>query len=181
MLFAEGVPNAAAAHLSLMLSLKGPCQTVIGTRTAGLDALRLAATRIAAGEWDRAVVGAAEEYSKVVNAAYEYWGLYAGRGRAEPFAPAGSAGFVPGCGAVTLVLEGRASLEARGATRVRGRVLGGSAAMAGPRDGMRSVGRVLVDLGAPQFLLSSANGTWIDRVEAAGIERAAGEQVSNAI
>ena len=37
MLFAEGVPNAAAAHLSLMLGLKGPCQTIIGTRTAGLD------------------------------------------------------------------------------------------------------------------------------------------------
>ncbi|HZK82243.1 MAG TPA: beta-ketoacyl-[acyl-carrier-protein] synthase family protein, partial [Humisphaera sp.] len=79
-LFAEGVPNAAAAHLSLMLSLKGPCQTVIGTRTAGLDALHLAATRIASGEWDRAIIGAAEEYCPLVNAAYGHWGLYAGHG-----------------------------------------------------------------------------------------------------
>jgi len=47
MLFAEGVPNASSAHLSLMLGVKGACQTIIGTRTAGLDALRLAALRIA--------------------------------------------------------------------------------------------------------------------------------------
>jgi 3-oxoacyl-[acyl-carrier-protein] synthase II len=57
-LFAEGVPNAAAAHLSLMLGLKGACQTVIGSRTSGLDALHLAAARIRSGEWDRAIVGA---------------------------------------------------------------------------------------------------------------------------
>ncbi|HEY2587243.1 MAG TPA: beta-ketoacyl-[acyl-carrier-protein] synthase family protein, partial [Tepidisphaeraceae bacterium] len=70
MLFAEGVPNAAAAHLSLMLSLKGPCQTIIGTLTAGLDAIRVAAARIATGEWERAIVGAAEEFSPTVNDAH---------------------------------------------------------------------------------------------------------------
>ena len=49
-LFAEGVPNSAAAHLSLMLGLKGGCQTIIGSRTSGLDALHLAALRIRAGD-----------------------------------------------------------------------------------------------------------------------------------
>lgn len=88
MLFAEGVPNAAAAHLSLMLSLKGACQTVIGTRTAGLDALRMAALRIAGGQWERAIVGAAEEHHAVVNDAYRNCGLYAGEGGSPPFADA---------------------------------------------------------------------------------------------
>jgi len=56
LLFAEGVPNAAAAHLSLMMSVKGGCQTIIGSRTAGLDALRLASARIGQGVWNRALV-----------------------------------------------------------------------------------------------------------------------------
>src|SRR3569623_2131695 len=98
MLFAEGVPNAGAAHLSLMLGLKGPCQTIIGTRTAGLDALHLAVTRIAAGECDRAIVSAAEVYSPLVNAAYEHWGLHSDA-PAAPFSQK-SGGFVAGCGAV---------------------------------------------------------------------------------
>jgi 3-oxoacyl-[acyl-carrier-protein] synthase II len=76
MLFAEGVPNAAAAHLSLMLSLKGACQTLIGTRTAGLDALRLAFLRIASGRWDRAIVSAGEEFVPTVNNAYAHCGLH---------------------------------------------------------------------------------------------------------
>jgi 3-oxoacyl-(acyl-carrier-protein) synthase len=67
--FAEGVPNAAAAHLSLMLGLRVPCQTIIGSRTSGLDALRLAATRIRSGEWTGAIIGAGEEYSAIVNEA----------------------------------------------------------------------------------------------------------------
>src|SRR6185295_11790100 len=65
MLFAEGVPNASSAHLSLMLGVKGACQTLIGTRTAALDALRLASLRIASGAWERAVVGASEEHSDI--------------------------------------------------------------------------------------------------------------------
>ena len=65
MLFAEAVPNAGAAQLSLMLALKGACQTVIGTRTAGLDAIALAAARIRSGAWDRAIVGAGEEFCEI--------------------------------------------------------------------------------------------------------------------
>ena len=77
MLFAEGVPNACSAHLSLMLSIKGACQTIIGTRTAGLDALRLASLRIKTGAWERAIVAAAEEHCDVINSAYKSCGLYA--------------------------------------------------------------------------------------------------------
>src|SRR5690606_1406844 len=35
MLFAEGVPNAGAAQLSIALGVRGACQTILGTRTAG--------------------------------------------------------------------------------------------------------------------------------------------------
>src|SRR5205814_8878553 len=66
MLFAEAVPNAGAAQLSLMLALKGACQTVIGTRTAGIDALSLAAARIRAGDWERDIVSAGAVYCVLV-------------------------------------------------------------------------------------------------------------------
>jgi 3-oxoacyl-[acyl-carrier-protein] synthase II len=160
MLFAEGVPNAAAAHLSLMLSLKGACQTIIGSRTSGLDALRLASLRIASGEWDRALVGAAEEYDPIVNACYRSCARFAdGRG------------FVTGAAAVTFVLESRKSFEKR-RTKPRARVSGGASARATsgepPIDAARHVLSELGDVG-PVF--SSANGTWIDRVEAAAIAK----------
>jgi 3-oxoacyl-(acyl-carrier-protein) synthase len=159
MLFAEGVPNAGAAHLSLMMSLNGACQTIIGSRVAGLDALRLASERIAQGRWDRAVVSAGEEFCQTVNDAYRHCGH----------------GFPIGCGAVTLILESRASVEARGG-RVRGRVV--SAAGAAPGEGreVEAVARVICELGAPAAVLGSGNATRLDRVEAAAV-RLAGERV----
>lgn len=71
MLFAEGVPNAAAAQVSLMLGLRGGCQTVIGSRTAGVEALRLAAARVRAGDVERVLVIAAEEPHFTLDQAYQ--------------------------------------------------------------------------------------------------------------
>ena len=168
MLFAEGVPNAAAAHLSLMLSLKGACQTVIGSRTAGLDALRLAATRIASGQWSHAIVGAAEEYCDVINQAYRHCGLYAGpNGTAQADR---SAGFVVGAGAVTLVLESRESLDRRGG-KALGRVACSSSRRFRSSEALDATLQVLHELHDPARVISSANNTWVDRSESAAIRR----------
>jgi len=156
MLFAEGVPNAAAAHLSLMLSLKGACQTIIGSRTSGLDAMRIAAARIASGEWNRALVGAAEEYSPVVNEAYRAQGLYGGDG------------FVNGAGAVTFLLESSESIHPRGAKPIA-RVTSAAGAQTRPRSSPRLARQVFRALGTPQNLICSANNTWLDRAEAAAL------------
>ena len=162
MLFAEGVPNAAAAHLSLMLSLKGPCQTIIGTRTAGLDALRLAQARIACGQWERALVGAAEEQGPLVESAYRHFGLH----RRES-----DDGLAAGSGAVTILLESRRSMESHG-----GRALGRVTAAASIRDRPASLARatrtVWQRLGGPRQVFNSANGTWTDRAEGAGLRKA---------
>ena len=154
MLFAEGVPNAAAAHLSLMLSLKGACQTIIGSRTSGLDAIRIAAARIASGEWDRAIIGAAEEYSQVVNEAYLARGLY------------GADGFVNGAGAVTFLLESNQSMQPRGAKPIA-RVAAATGAQSDARSSPRLARRVFLALGAPPDVICSANNTWLDRAERA--------------
>jgi len=111
LLFAEGVPNAGSAQLSLMLGLKGGAQTIIGSRTAGLDALNLAMRRIADGSSDRLIVGAAEERSDLVESACRN---------------CGDLGLVTSAGAVALVLESAASARAR-ATKPRGIVMDAAA------------------------------------------------------
>jgi 3-oxoacyl-[acyl-carrier-protein] synthase II len=113
MLFAEGVPNAGAAHLSMMLGLKGGCQSIIGSRTAALDALRLAAARIADGSWDRAIVSAAEEVTPIIQRAY----ALCSAGDDRPMKP----------GAVTFILESSDAAAARSA-RPRGELVAASAA-----------------------------------------------------
>jgi 3-oxoacyl-[acyl-carrier-protein] synthase II len=172
LLFAEGVPNAAAAHLSMMMSIRGLCQTVIGTRRAGLDALILATERIRAGLWQRAVVGAADEVGQVVDSAYRHFGLC----RVRPDEPIRrkSQGFTTGWGAVTFLVESESAASDRSA-RVLGyidRAAGEHRAVGHARDFIDGVTRVLIELENPSLVLSSANDTWIDRMERAAIRRA---------
>jgi 3-oxoacyl-[acyl-carrier-protein] synthase II len=177
MLFAESVPNAGAAQLSLMLSLKGGCQSIIGTRTAGLDAIGLAAARIRSGLWDHAIVGAGEEYCDLVNEAYRHCGVASPEGCA-PFS--GDKGFVTSAGAVIFILESRESLDKRGG-RARGRVDATAACSGDPSQVIDSLNWVLKELKDPENILSSASGTWIDRAEAAAIRRSNGVRFVSAI
>jgi len=177
MLFAESVPNAGAAQLSLMLSLKSGCQSIIGTRTAGLDAIGLAAARIRSGSSDRAIVGGGEEYCDLVNEAYRHCGVASVEGCA-PFSS--EQGFVTGAGAIIFILESRQSLEQRGG-RARGRVEATAAASGDPSQTIDSLGWVLKELKNPANILSSASGTWIDRAEAAAIRRSDGARLVSAI
>lgn len=163
LLFAEGVPNAASAHLSTTFLLAGLCQTVIGTRTAGLDALALASARIRCGDWDRAVVSAADEYNPFVNSLYKQLGLYR---QDDTRDPRPGKGFVTGCGAVTFILESEEAARQRGAV-VRGAVqatAGAFCPVLATRKGVESAVRVLRAIAAPR-MFSSRNDTWLDRVE----------------
>jgi len=158
MLFAEGVPNAGAAHLSMSFKLRGACQSIIGSRTAGLDALRLASLRIGEGQWDRAVVCAGEEHDELVERCYTELGL--------PLRTCAAA--------VTLLLESRASAEARGA-RCRGIVERGAQVNFNRRvargvTGLRTILKQEHAAGV-SHVIDSANGTWLDRVEAAALRR----------
>jgi 3-oxoacyl-[acyl-carrier-protein] synthase II len=166
MLFAEGVPNAAAAHVSLMLGLKGACQTVIGSRTAGLDALRLAWLRISSGRWDRAIVGAGEEYCPLITNAYRHCGLAAPAFGEAAFGSAN--GFVMGCGAVTIILESRESLERRQG-RALARIESCASANGSAKNLPRSLRRILGELGNPRDILASASGCRFDAAEAGAL------------
>lgn len=156
MLFAEGVPNAGAAHLSMSLKLRGACQSIIGSRTAGLDALRLASLRIAEGQWERALVCAGEEHDKLVERCYAELGL--------PMRTCAAA--------VTLVLESRGSAEARGA-KCRGVIESGTQVNTNRRvrRGVTRLAEVLEQQRAAGVtqVIASGNGTWLDRIEAAAL------------
>lgn len=165
LLFSEGVPNAGAAHVSLTMGIKGACQTIIGSRTAGLDALALAAVRIGQGQWERALVGAGEEYGPIVTQSYRNCMKADTRSGRE-----GPVGFATGCGAVSLLLESRQSVEARGG-RVLGRVETSSFAAS---FGTPAVGaaRVMSELGELDELILSESGSILDRVERQAVEKA---------
>ena len=116
-LFAEGVPNAAAAHLSTTFGIRGSCQTIIGSRTAGLDALALAALRVRAGDIDTAIVVAAEAQSDIVDHAYAALGL--GRRAPAEAAPRATPGFTPSIGAVAFIVESSRACDRPFAAYVR--------------------------------------------------------------
>ena len=147
-LFAEGVPNAAAAHLSMMLGIKGGCQTIIGSRCAGLEALMLASLRIREGLWSRAIVGAAEEFSPIVNSAYRACGLIAD-----------DRDFLTASGAVSFVVESRASARSR---RARIHAVIGKCAWRSST-GIRSAGDVVDELARPGHISCALGGTKPDQ------------------
>jgi len=169
-LFAEGVPNAASAHMSTAFGIKGGCQTIIGTRTAGLDALSLAALRIESGAADLVLVAAAEEQGEIVDNTYAHFGLTA--------AHADSPGFTSSHGSVAFVVENEDSALARGARPWA--VLGKSAsALLGPACLPRAVARTLTklsNLGQLSRVIGSPSNTWLDRAESRGIARAGGQR-----
>ncbi len=172
MLFAEGVPNAAAAQLSMVYGIKGGCQTVIGTRTSGLDALWLAAQRIAAGEWDRAVVSAGEEFHALASEVWDAWGYRAGP-KFVGSARAGR-GFFSGSGAAAIILESQSSASARERSP-RGRIdvdRSGAASARGVAGLATACERLVRALGPVDGILTSGNGTWLDRVEHLAMRRA---------
>lgn len=171
MLFAEGVPNAGAAHLSLMLGLRGGAQAIIGSRTAGLDALHLARLRIARGEIERIVVSAGEEYAPLVRHAYAHGGLYNATRGGTPYN--GRHGFVFGEGAVTLVLESGAAARGRGVESYATveQTAGGSVKAGDHRGMIALMDSVLAELGDVPYLIAGANGTWLDCVEARALRR----------
>lgn len=176
LLFAEGVPNAGTAHLSMMLNLKGPTQTLIGGRTAGLDALNLSAHRIATGQWDAAIVGAGEEMCDMVAKVYRSCGLHAQGHASLPFEDEG--GFVSSAGAVTLVLESRAAAQNRGAT-IYGSIESWDQTCWNSdkiKPGIAQIGKMIAKHGVAEHYISSANGTRLDRIEALALRVGTGWQ-----
>jgi len=188
MLFSEGVPNALAGHAARLLRLLAAGHMIGGGNGCGLRALAVARDLLECGRARRALVGAAEEWSELAVRSYARFGIVAREG-----APRRAArGLQMGEGAAMLCLE-RRDPEPRAAEQRDRRERAGAPALATLRavesvqlPSLRGAAAVdeLVALFERTFaaarvrpsdvrLLSAANGTAADRLEAQALARLA--------
>jgi len=103
LLFAESVPNVPGAQCSLAFGIRGPAISVIGSRSAFVEALMIARARMIARGVERVIVVAAEERHPRLDEVLVAWRL----------AKNGDA--MSAAGAVAFVLERADAARARGA------------------------------------------------------------------
>ncbi len=171
LLFAESVPNVGSAQLSLLLGLQGASFSMVGARTNGLEALHVAAACIASGRWDRVIVAAAEESYETLIDGHAHFGLRSMVNGSMPFDT--GTGFINASGAAAVILESEESANNRGVSS-RGTLLSSSTERVTRGDGRgltNAVSNVLSRVGTTSHIMTSANGTVLDRIEKTGIRR----------
>lgn len=112
LVFPNCVANAAAGHLALAFGLKGPSTTQLEREVGAFAALDQAARWLRTGFCDVALVVGMDGLFPMLGAVCGAAGLLARHG--DPEGDSGR-GFLPGEGAVALVLERAADAQARGA------------------------------------------------------------------
>jgi 3-oxoacyl-[acyl-carrier-protein] synthase II len=117
-LFLAQLSNLLAGNISIVHGVTGASRTFMGEESAGVDAIRIAHARIAAGQDDIFLVGGAYNAERPdVLLIYEMGGVLWKR----PFVSVwkrsvDGGGFIPGSGAAFVVMEAREHAKARGAT-----------------------------------------------------------------
>lgn len=115
-LFLAQLSNLLAGNIAIVHGVTGSSRTFMGEEAAGIDAARIALARIAAGQSDIALIGAAHNGErKDLLLLYEFGGYNLKQKFAPVWARDNSPGFALGSGGAFLVIESRAHAEARGA------------------------------------------------------------------
>jgi 3-oxoacyl-[acyl-carrier-protein] synthase II len=162
-LFLAQLSNLLAGNISIVHGVAGASRTFMGEEQAGVDAIRIAHSRLVAGQADIFLVGGSYNAERPdVLLIYEMGGFLWKR----PFAsvwerPAQGGGFILGSGAAFLVMESREHAEARGAKALA--TIAGVAAdrtRRGRGDVAASLGRMWSTLGASEkaSVISGATG-----------------------
>jgi 3-oxoacyl-[acyl-carrier-protein] synthase II len=113
-LFLAQLSNLLAGNISIVHGVTGSSRTFMGEEAAGVDAARIALARIASGQSDIALVGAAQNSErKEMLMLYEF-GDFNLKGKFKPVWERDN-GFALGSGGVFLVIESREHAQARGA------------------------------------------------------------------
>jgi 3-oxoacyl-[acyl-carrier-protein] synthase II len=113
-LFLAQLSNLLAGNISIVHGVTGSSRTFMGEEAAGVDAARIALARIASGQSDIALVGAAQNSErKEMLMLYEF-GDFNLKGKFEPVWERQN-GFALGSGGVFLVIESKEHAQARGA------------------------------------------------------------------
>jgi len=115
-LFLAQLSNLLAGNISIVHGVTGSSRTFMGEEAAGIDAVRVACARIAAGQSDIALVGGSHNGErKDLLMLYEFGGFELKDKFAPVWERAAHPGFALGSLGAFLVLESRQHAEARGA------------------------------------------------------------------
>jgi 3-oxoacyl-[acyl-carrier-protein] synthase II len=118
-LFLAQLSNLLAGNISIVHGVTGSSRTFMGEEAAGIDAVRIALSRIEAGQSDIALVGGSYNADRLdLLMLYEFGG-YNLKGEFKPIWERGAkGGLAPGSMGAFLVIESRSHAEARGAKRL---------------------------------------------------------------
>jgi 3-oxoacyl-[acyl-carrier-protein] synthase II len=115
-LFLAQLSNLLAGNIAIVHGVTGSSRTFMGEEAAGVDAARIALARIASGQSDIALVGAAHNGErKDLLVLYEFGDFNLKNTFAPIWARGDHGGFALGSGGAFLVIESRKHAEARGA------------------------------------------------------------------
>jgi 3-oxoacyl-(acyl-carrier-protein) synthase len=164
LLFPETVFNAPASHLAAILGVTGITYTVVGDGAVGLLAIKMAEDVMTDESLDYCLVVGTEEVDWLLCDAYRRWRLLRSAPPIEPFNKQKRGMIVSeGAGAILLARDGPIAVEHAhpGGNYVK-------------REGAEDIlTQMLRDLGQSEidFVISSANGTFIDQAEQEALEQ----------
>jgi len=173
LLFPETVFNAPASHLSAILGVTGTTYTVVGDGAVGLLAIKMAEDVMMDESLDCCLVVGTEEVDWLLCDAYWRWRLLRSMPPIEPFGKQKRGMIVSeGAGAIVLAREGPITIE-------RAHSGGCYAKRAEAEEILK---RILRDLSQVEidFVISSANGTFIDQAEQGALEQVIPDAVTYA-
>ena len=164
LLFPETVFNAPASHLAAILGVTGTTYTVVGDGAVGLLAIKMAEDVMTDESLDYCLIVGTEEVDWLLCDAYRRWRLLRSAPPIEPFGKQ-KRGMIlsEGAGAILLARDGPITIERAHP--------GGSYRK---REGAEEIlMQMLRDLSQPEidFVISSANGTFIDQAEQRALEQ----------
>jgi 3-oxoacyl-(acyl-carrier-protein) synthase len=164
LLFPETVFNAPASHLAAILGISGTTYTVVGDGAVGLLAIKMAEDVMTDESLDYCLVVGTEEVDWLLCDAYRRWRLLRLAPPIEPFRKQ-KRGMIlsEGAGAIVLARSGPITIE----HAHPGGCYGKRAELEEILKGMlRDLSRTESD-----FVISSANGTFIDQAEQGALEQ----------
>ena len=170
LLFPETVFNAPASHLAAILGVTGTTYTVVGDGAVGLLAIKMAEDVMMDKSLDYCLVVGTEEIDWLLCDAYRRWRLLRSAPPIEPFGKQ-KRGMIlsEGAGAIVLSQEGLITIERAHPGGCYGKRAEAEEIL---KRIVRDLSQVEID-----FVISSANGTFIDRAEQGAIEQVIPEAV----
>src|SRR5215471_4424110 len=174
LLFPETVFNAPASHLAAILGISGATYTLVGDGSVGLLAIKMAEDLMVNESIDYCLVVGTEEIDWLLCDAYRRWRLLRAAPPIEPFSKQ-KRGMIlsEGAGAVLLARLSRDSTAetAGGPITIERAHPGGCYAKR--TEAKEILVRMLRELSETKadFVISSANGTFIDQVEQGALEQ----------